>query len=436
MQNTWEEKILKMRGRKRCISYLLVIILVVNLFFSSIPAIHIEAKENGQPSMQTTEESEVTEESTEETIVTEETTELTTEFTTEETTSTQELNNDSFSDIEDFEILEETSQEVLTDEMLPCLSVNGNVVLTENMTVRYVFWSDKATLDLNGYTLTVTEKYTMDKGTLKLNGGLLKCEKDFNLTGKASLDMKYTNDHIIVDGNFMVSGTVVFKEGIIETKGDVIVNSLFKAEGNSSFIFSGQQKQTVQASDGSNFGHIIVQNYSADGLYIQGGFQYQTLEDNCCTITYADIGGIRGYILTEDVEFEGTFRLMTGTLDLNGYNLIVHGDFIQEAGTIILNGGNLRVEGDFRLEKRIITEDNQVTYSQSTGKISMINDSDYFYVSGDFYAQPSEIMNCSEGIIEVKGNVNISTDKSFSCNHLLLTGDQKQTIDVSKKQFY
>lgn len=406
------------RGSKRYISCILVCVLLINLFINYTPAAGVQAKEN-------------TEQLTE--VTTDTTTDTTTDITTEGTVTTEETYNEVIQETNESEELVEEEQEIFAEPALPSLSVSQNMILTEDTVVRYVFWTEKVTLDLNGYTLTVTDGYTMDTGTLKLNGGLLKCEKDFSLTGNASLIMRHANDHIIVGGNLKVSGKVDFQEGIIEAKGDVTVNSLFKAEKNATFIFSGEQKQTVQASDGSDFGHIIVQNYSSEGLYIQGGFQYQTLEDNDCIISYADIGGIRGYQLTEDVEFDGTFRLMTGTLDLNGYKLTVHGDFIQEAGTVLLNGGNLSVEGDYRLEKREADNDNQVTYTKSTGIITMNCDADYFYVAGDFYAQPSVSIGLEKGILEIKGNLTVSKEDAkigFSCAHLLLDGENMQTVDV------
>lgn len=415
-----------MNGRnKRYISCILVCVLLINLFVNYTPAVVIQAKDNTEP-------------------LTEATTELTTEASTEEAVTTEEVSGEATQEATEeagSEATQETTEsenfiaeeQEVQDSAATSLDVKGNVVLTEDMSVRYVFWSDSATLDLNGYKLIVSEEYNMDTGTLKLNGGLLQCEKECKVTGKASVIMNQVNDHLLVAGDLKLSGKIDFQDGIIEAKGNVTVNSLFQAQKNAVFIFSGEQKQTVKASDGSDFGHVIVQNYSTDGLYIQGGFQYQTLEDNGCNISYADIGGIRGYQLTEDEEFDGTFRLMTGTLDLNGHTLTIHGDFIQEAGTVLVNGGNLSVEGDYRLEKRKVDSNNQVTYAKSTGIITMKSDADYLYVAGNFYAQPSADIRLDKGILEVKGNLTVSkkdTSIDFYCGHLLLDGDNLQTINV------
>ena len=317
-------------------------------------------------------------------------------------------------------------------EQIPILEVNGTIELNEDTTVRRILWGNNSRLNLNGHTLIVTESQEMREGKIEFNGGKLVFENDFCETDKAELILRNVNDHLLVNGTMIIMGKIEFTKGIVEAKGDVSLGEKFLAGKETSFLISGEKKQTIQASDGSNLGNITIQNFSEEGIYVTAGFQYYELNDNNCRIEYGDIDGIRGYQLAEDEEYDEILRLINGTLDLNGHTLTVHGDFLQDGGIVCLNGGKLVIEGNYRLQKRIIEEDNQVSYQESNGTIQMNNNEDKIYVGNNFYAQTKTELNMLKGVIEIKGNMEISAS-SFECKQLLLSGEEHQNISLPKK---
>lgn len=95
-------------------------------------------------------------------------------------------------------------------------------------------------------------------------------------------------------------------------------------------------------------------------------------------------------------------ELKSGTLDLNGRMLIIHGNFLHSGGTLKVNGGNLIVKGDYRIQK--LNEDS--TYSCSNGFLIMTNATDRIIVEGDFVmdSKYSHGSYLKEGILELHGN--------------------------------
>lgn len=93
--------------------------------------------------------------------------------------------------------------------------------------------------------------------------------------------------------------------------------------------------------------------------------------------------------LTQDTTYYN-LNLTGGTLDLNGYNLTVLGDFDQSGGTVNVNGGKLTIEGNYT----------------DNGILKMTNSSDYVLINGNYIVQASinSKGNLTAGTLEIKGD--------------------------------
>ncbi|NLX77891.1 MAG: PKD domain-containing protein [Clostridiaceae bacterium] len=102
----------------------------------------------------------------------------------------------------------------------------------------------------------------------------------------------------------------------------------------------------------------------------------------------------------------GDLYIKSGTLDLNGKDLIVKGNVIQSGGTLYINGGQLMIDGDYRIQTENKSSDGTISYSRSNGYLRMINTDDYVKVGGDFVTQAyySHDGYLTAGILEVKGD--------------------------------
>ncbi|MBR6627768.1 MAG: hypothetical protein IKL04_07315, partial [Lachnospiraceae bacterium] len=207
------------------------------------------------------------------------------------------------------------------------------------------------------------------------------------------------------------------------------------ATGSHKFIFSGDTLQTINIASGEHFATIELQNYSEEGVYSPSIFKKSTLIRNGCRLTYGDLEGEYGWTLEEDTVYEGDMVLIEDTLDLNGHSLTVTGDLIQLSGIVKVNGGSLTVEGDYRIQSRS-GEEGAYTYSASSGQLQMVNEADYVLVKGSFISGTSANATgyLTAGILEVKGDVNVSSSYSSTgfvgtgSHTLRLSGEAKQTV--------
>jgi PKD repeat protein len=117
---------------------------------------------------------------------------------------------------------------------------------------------------------------------------------------------------------------------------------------------------------------------------------------------------------------------------LNGKDLTIHGNLIQEGGTLNVNEGRLVVEGDYRLQKQ--------DGGYSTGILQMLNANDKVLVEGNFVMDSTYAHNnyLKAGVLEVKSNFfrrtsnNYGGRYNFSANtshRVILSGNEKQTIN-------
>ncbi len=209
----------------------------------------------------------------------------------------------------------------------------------------YGYEYDSYYLKLNGHTLIIHGQMVTSNISISFDGGQIICENDAKITGK-SVAMTDINDSLVVNGNLILSTSEnKIASGKIEVKGDVSVkgSTVFK---NNELILSGDKEQIVYQEDDCRFAKVIVKNYSEDGITISNAFNYESLVDNSCHISFVDDTRVVGTKLVEDKVYSCDVYLSSGMFDLNGHNVVIMGNLIQEGGTLCLNGGSLKIGGD------------------------------------------------------------------------------------------
>ncbi|MBP5529526.1 MAG: hypothetical protein J6X80_05685, partial [Lachnospiraceae bacterium] len=125
------------------------------------------------------------------------------------------------------------------------------------------------------------------------------------------------------------------------------------------------------------------------------------------------------YTLTSDMTvFE--VKHHRGQINLNGHQLIVCKNYVTDNynANLYLNGGSLLCYGDLKLN-----------YSYSY--IYMQNAQDYLYVKGNVvFNNGSDYNDLSNGVFEVAGDITARFFKTKSFNKVILSGSEKQNIDI------
>lgn len=105
--------------------------------------------------------------------------------------------------------------------------------------------------------------------------------------------------------------------------------------------------------------------------------------------------------LSEDIICSNLY-VNSGTLNLNGYKLIVLGNVIQKDSTMYVNGGSLIVNGDYSISGDSYLD---MDYAQ-----------DYVLVNGNFMMESKKDLSnyLSNGILEVKGNITQKSVDGYS----------------------
>ena len=317
--------------------------------------------------------------------------------------------------------------------------VSKHTTLNEDIEVASVSINEYCSLKLNGHTITCHGDIVLNyRSELTFENGEILCDGSFTANSRCTINMNNLNDYLFVEGRLELSNAIFnINSGCIESKGDVYVTNNFRASANNTFILSGEGQQTISQTPGSEFGNVIVKNYSEEGIVIDNTFNYANLQENGCKISLVNQEGISGYTLTEDEEKDGLFILSTGTLDLNGHTLTINGDFIHSGGKVKINNGKLIVNGSYRMQKRVVTEED-ITYEASASLLEMNNQEDYIQIANDLIVENSgNTANLiTDGIIEVLGNIAIdnSTYRNgfvpSGNNTIMMTSDNPQSIEI------
>ena len=298
-------------------------------------------------------------------------------------------------------------------------TVNESWTLTEDTTVGNLTICSYASVKLNGHMLTVMGDCDMPNGYLYMQGGELRCMGDMTMSAHSYLYTENVNDYLYIEGNFTWWGGKPLSVGTMEVKGDFTSTAAFQASGTHKIIFSGTGKQCVTLSDGGFFNEVELRNYSSEGVEIEYSFRYNTLKQNGCVLTYAEIDGERGHVLEEDETYDGLYYLITDTLDLNGHTMTINGDLVQGGGTININGGTLIINGSYMVETMTQDENGEITYGDSAGVLIMQNNEDYVYVGGNYinHGTYEDNGNLTDGVLEIIGDVEISDQKGLVFRH-------------------
>ncbi|MDE6208755.1 MAG: PKD domain-containing protein, partial [Lachnospiraceae bacterium] len=301
-------------------------------------------------------------------------------------------------------------------------TIAGNVYNTGNLQVT-------GKLNVLGSFSNYSSAYT------RINGGTLIIHGDLSVSS-GQLVMQNENSYCKVCGNVNYSSTYCsLSAGTIEILGNLTSTGQIYATGTHRFLFSGTDKQIIDITSNSYFAILELNNHSKEGVISKNILSKTTFIANGSKFSYEGIEGEIGFTLEEDMEYEGDFVLVDGTLDLNGHTLVINGNLIQAAGEIDINGGSLLVKGDYRIESRT-GEENAYTYGKSTGVLRMTGPSDYVCVNGSFITNSSiNHTDClTDGILEVKADFLVKDDYSkynfiSTDNHkVVFSGNIKQTV--------
>ncbi|MBR1673423.1 MAG: PKD domain-containing protein [Eubacterium sp.] len=271
----------------------------------------------------------------------------------------------------------------------------GNFSLNSDVDVNNFILTGYSTsygkLELNGHSLRVHGKMRLNKVSISFDGGEIICDNDATII-TSRLQMSDVNEKISVNGNLDLTVNSAFSYDVgakLEVKGNFSLKGKVKFK-DSTLKLSGDKGQILYQDDECSLSKVIVENYSDEGIIISNAFNYDSLVDNGCKIRFVDETRIVGAKQLEDKVYPGDLYISSGTFDLNGHNIVVMGNLIQEGGTIYLNGGSLKIGGDYRIQKEVIDADEQgVLYTKSSGVYLSDNENDRLSVGGSLYINSS-----------------------------------------------
>lgn len=327
------------------------------------------------------------------------------------------------------------------------IRIRSNVSLSRKLQVNGKLYIESGSLSLGKMELSVTEDIVILNGSLQAAKGSCICDGNLTLektdSGTSHLVMVNPEDYILVKGNVYVRSRYCPRQinaGVLEIKGDFIQEKTyhddgFVATGGHRVVFSGEQRQTVNfATDKSCFSYVEIQNPSEEGVYSEKGIHCLYLNTNQ-NIYLTGMEGETGWTLQKDEVRQGDLVLVSGTLDLQGKELIINGDFIQKGGRVKINNGRLVVKGDYLIGDGP-TDNNSM--KGSWGTLSMQEPGDKIVVEGAFtmasFLDHDTLL--TDGELTVCGNLtqkavgtklNLATSGGFT---LVMAGNDMQQVKM------
>lgn len=338
--------------------------------------------------------------------------------------------------IEMEEVAEETLQveEALTAvaEGEPLVIASGTTTLDADVTVPSVTISG-GTLNLAGYTLTVSGDVTQTGGTIALNKGTLIIGGNFDQSGKSVMNMTYTDDKVSVAGDYATesSGSVTMENGNLEIGGDLLVksgNSSFCSKGNHTVRFTGEDSHLMSVIPDST--SIGIANLQVDSglVTVESYFSVgKVLNDLEVTMIDGHLMNLRALgVNGKNVTIKGDVLKHTKTLDVAGGNLIIEGNLYQrglDTGIVSINKGTMTVTGDYIQEEGY--------YAQLLMKYT----NDRLNVNGDFKTYSEEGNELSAGVMTIGGDlvVGVGNDYNFSASdthEVVFSGEESHTVQI------
>ena len=324
------------------------------------------------------------------------------------------------------------------------LNLNGHTLLSHGrMDI------SGGTVNLNGGTLTVYEDIIQSGGEMLCNKGTLNVEGNYRIQevtsdndGKitysestGNLQMVNEADQVNVSGDFVMqsfssnystyfsndftAGTLTIKGNFSQLYGNGCGGQNFVASGTHKVVLDGSGARTVTfESSNSHFNELVVGSNTK--LYWEGDFVINPL-------------------LHDLTIYNGVTMSSANTINLNGHTLTIKGDLIQSGGTMFCNKGTLNVEGNYRIQEVTSDNDGKITYSESTGKLRMVNETDRVNVSGDFvmqstYGDSMDRNKFSAGTLTVKGNFSQLYGTNCGGQNFVAIGSHKVVLDGSGVQ--
>jgi fibronectin type 3 domain-containing protein len=372
--------------------------------------------------------------------------------------------------------------------------IESSITLVNDRTIEGDLYFNAGTINLNGFKLTILGDLIQSGGIMNINSGTLIIEGDYRLqsekldtytSGSGRLQMINDSDSVIINGSFITESTQksTLTAGTIMLSGDLrqIVGNTnnLSASGSHTYILNGTNEQFVNISNPkiSQFYNLTVENktnvtFETD-VYVKGVFTDSSniLKDMSklkissgvfnAPVYYGNLSLDGDMGLGCDVLITGSLTIVSGSLNLNGYeltigenlslssgtltlngDLTVNGNVYADTGNLIIGGYKMTVNGDFF--HRTIQKN---SYTYTSGYIKMTNPRDHLIINGNLSVntKSNTQSNYTAGILEVKGDITVYTNTSGSAKNYyglygsgthktILSGNEKQTIKFDNTQ--
>ena len=324
-------------------------------------------------------------------------------------------------------------------------SLKSKITVGENLSVQdsAYFYSDidvKGNLYVGGDTSSGLTMFLQD-GNILIEGDVV-----LNTKGSSSSYIRQNEStaSFVAKGDCILGKSCYIEgnSGLFTVSGDINGDGTVRFSGEHKTFFDGEGLQRVEVNNNSYFATVELGNESEEGVSFRNFYAINQLIRNDNKLSFDDTNGFVGWTLNEDTTIDGDMILIGGTLDLNGYKLIVKGNLIQYSGVVDVNGGKLEIDGDYRIQKEK-TENGEKQYIESDGKLKMVNSGDSVLVHGGFYTQSSESSDgwLTAGTLEVKGDFyqsrgSVYNFKASGDHTVILSGNGKQTVKLASYWYF
>ncbi len=324
-------------------------------------------------------------------------------------------------------------------------SLKGKITVGENFSVQETAYS-YSDIDVKGNLyvggdVSVGIAMILQDGNICVEGDVV-----LNTKGNSSSYIRQNESKasFVAKGDCLLGASCYIEgnSGSFTTLGDIKGDGTVRFSGEHKTIFEGEGLQRVEVNKNSYFASVELSNESEEGVSFRNFYAINQLIRNDNKLSFDDTSGFVGWTLNEDTTIDGDMILIGGTLDLNGYKLIVKGNLIQYSGVVDVNGGKLEIDGDYRIQKEKI-ENGEKQYVESDGKLKMVNSGDSVLVHGGFYTQSSESSDglLTAGTLEVKGDFyqsrgSVDNFKASGNHTVILSGNGKQTVKLASYWYF
>ncbi|MHC0039050.1 MSCRAMM family protein [Pseudoneobacillus sp. C159] len=312
------------------------------------------------------------------------------------------------------------------------------------------------TIDLNGNQLIINGNFTHTNGKMMLNHGKLIVKGNYLIEGlngtnsSGVLEMIYGDenpDRLLVEGNFVMHSNTshinYLTGGVIEIKGNFSqINGYpynFQVGDKLKVILSGKNEQTVRFDNPeySSLAELEITNKSTQGVVFATPISVKNMHYaegiNVKAISIMDWTLSQNQVINSDLMLDAYWT----TIDLNGKQLIINGDFTHTNGKMMLNHGKLIVKGNYLIER--------INGTNSSGVLEMVNgdaNPDEVLVEGNFvmHSNASHINYLTGGVIEVKGNFSQINGYPYNFQvgdklKVILSGENEQTVRFENPEY-